>query len=153
MKYIFISFISASFLLACNNADTKATESRDDSVKRAEQVAAASDTANYTSVQWLDSTTQNIGKINEGQVAEVAWHFKNVGDKPLVVVTVIPGCGCTVAEKPEAPIAPGSEGVIKAKFDSKGQGEGVKEKTVNVQMNTKGSASHQLTFRGEVVKK
>ncbi len=153
MKYVLISFLSASLLLACNNSDSKATISKEDSVKEAQKMAVANDSTQYTTIQWLDSTTQNIGKIQEGQVAEVSWRFKNTGDKPLIVVTVIPGCGCTVAEKPEEPIAPGGEGVIKAKFDSKGQGEGPKEKTVTVQTNTKNGLSHQLVFRGEVVKK
>jgi hypothetical protein len=139
-------------LIACSNSDTAAT-GKEDSLKRAKVLEAAGDTSNFTSIQWLDSTTQNLGKIQEGQIAEVSWHFKNTGDKPLVIVNANPSCGCTIAEKPQEPIAPGGEGLIKAKYDSKGQGEGMKEKTVMVQTNTKNSSNYQLSFRAEVVKK
>ncbi|MEO6069792.1 MAG: DUF1573 domain-containing protein [Chitinophagaceae bacterium] len=153
MKYIFLLVFPSFLLFACSNSDTKTAASAEDSLKNARISEAANDTAQFTSIQWLDSTAQNLGKINEGQVAEVSWHFKNTGTTPLVIVSVTPSCGCTVADKPEEPIAPGKEGVIKAKFDSKGQGVGIKEKTVTVQTNTKNGMTHQLSFRGEVVQK
>jgi hypothetical protein len=113
---------------------------------------AVGDSANYTSLQWIDSTYQDIGKVKQGQVAEVSWRLKNVGDKPLVIAQVMPGCGCTVADKPEEPIMPGGESVIRAKFNSSGQHEGEHRKNLSVMANTKNATNYQLQFRAEVIK-
>ena len=112
----------------------------------------APDSAAVTTIQWLDSTHQNLGKINEGQVVEVVWRFKNSGNKPLIIKNASASCGCTVAEKPEAPIAPGGEGSIKAKFDSKGR-EGTQRKEVYINANTAGLEGQDLSFSVEVSKK
>jgi hypothetical protein len=111
---------------------------------------AVNDSANYTTVQWIDSTYQDIGKVKQGQVAEVSWRLKNTGTKPLVIAQVLPGCGCTVAEKPEEPIMPGGESVIRAKFNSSGQHEGEHRKYLSVVANTKETTNYQLQFRAEV---
>ena len=149
MKYILILFIATSVVVACNTTDKKAAGNHTNASDSLAQ-KAMSDSANYTSVQWLDSTTQDLGKINEGQLLEISWRFKNTGTKPLVIANVSPGCGCTVAEKPEEPIAPGGEGVIKARFDSKGH-PGQQNKNVSVRSNTKENFT-QLIFRVDVAK-
>jgi hypothetical protein len=56
-----------------------------------------------------------------------------------------------VAEKPTEPIAPGEEGLIKAKFDSKNQTAGEHRKNITVTANTKEQA-YYLTFNVNVVK-
>lgn len=155
MKKVFITIVAALSLLACKTSDKKqdGQQSREDFVKdsiAAEQKQKAmNDTANFTSLQWLDSIFTDLGKVEEGKVVEVAYRFKNSGDKPLVIVSVTASCGCTVPEKPEAPIAPGEEGVIKAKFDSKGR-KGPNEKHIYVDANTKPKSGHELSFRVEV---
>jgi hypothetical protein len=111
-----------------------------------------SDSTSYTSIQWLDSTHQELGKIKEGQTPEITWKFKNTGDKPLIVMNAQGTCGCTVAEKPLEPVPPGEEGIIKAKFSSEGR-VGVNEKQVMVTTNTKGRTHHSLNFKVEVEKK
>jgi len=119
MKYLLV-VLSGCFLWACNGTD-KASPSTPDQLKQDSlKNASLKDTANFTTLQWIDSVDQNLGKINEGQVVEISWHFKNTGNKPLYIVRVQPGCGCTVADQPKEPIAPGQEGVIKAKFNSEG---------------------------------
>lgn len=157
MKKFLSLLVIATALYSCANNDASGRMSTEDSLKNARMMAIANDSTQFTTIEWLDSTTQNIGKIQSGSVAEVTWRFKNTGDKPLIIVAVNPSCGCTVADRPKEPIAPGAEGVIKAKFDSKGRPEGAQEKTVSVQANTKNSNTgqntmHQLMFRGEIVK-
>jgi hypothetical protein len=115
-----------------------------------EKDKAARDTANFTTIEWLDSTVKDLGKIKEGQVVEVSYRFKNTGDKPLIVAGVSASCGCTVPEKPGKPIAPGQEDVIKAKFDSKGRPKGEARKEVFVTANTKPQSSMQLSFKVEI---
>lgn len=103
-----------------------------------------------TTIQWIDSV-KNVGTINEGQVVDIVFRFKNTGTKQLVIRDVKASCGCTVAERPEAPIAPGKEGEIKATFNSQGR-LGMNNKTLTVMANTPGDETHQLGFTVEVVK-
>ena len=150
MKYVFTLVAAASFLASCGNTDTPANQNGTGSLTAAQRQTAATDTANYTSLLWLDSTYQNIGKVKKGQVAEISWRLKNDGNKPLVIAQVSPGCGCTVAERPEEPIMPGGESIIRAKFNSTGQHEGEHVKNLAVTANTKNTQSYQLSFRAEV---
>lgn len=103
-----------------------------------------------TSIQWLDSV-QNFGKLTEGEKVIISFHFKNTGNKPLVITNVNASCGCTVPEKPEAPVPPGGEGVIKAEFNSAGR-VGANSKYVNVTCNTE-TQNYSLLFEGEVLPK
>jgi hypothetical protein len=148
MKYLML--LSLPFLMmACNNADRQMENHEGhnaDSVRK----SALTDSANFSEIQWLDSTHQDLGKVTAGQVVEIVWRLKNVGNKPLVIADASPGCGCTVAEKPEEPIAPGGEGRIKAKFDSKGQPVGGHQKSVTVTANTKTQA-YYLNFNVDIV--
>lgn len=113
--------------------------------------AAMADSSNFTSIQWIDSV-KNLGRLMEGQKAEVTFRFKNTGSKPLVIASVNASCGCTVPEKPEKPIMPGGEGSIKAVFDSNGR-QGNNHKTISVSANTVGTQTHTLEFDVEVVGK
>ncbi len=151
MKYLFITLTLGSLFFSCTNNDAKTTgENNNDSAKQVTD--PVKDSSNYTSIQWIDSTHQELGKVKEGQVVEISWHFKNTGNKPLIITNTSASCGCTVAEKPEAPIEPGKEGIIKAKFDSNGR-EGIQRKEVFVTANTNNSTNHQLSFSLEVQKK
>lgn len=153
MKYFFLCLLGSSLLYACTSNDTKTAGSEhSDSVNHEAKKNAAYDSANYTSIQWLDSVHQDLGKVKEGSVLEISWRFKNTGTKPLIISNASASCGCTVAEKPEEPIAPGAESIIKAKFDSKDR-VGMQNKEVYVLANTNGSNNHQLSFTVEVEKK
>ncbi|MES1225713.1 MAG: DUF1573 domain-containing protein [Bacteroidota bacterium] len=109
------------------------------------------DTANFTTIQWIDSV-KDYGKITEGQKLEVLYRFKNTGNKPLIIESVRPSCGCTVADPPKEPVAPGAEGEIKGSFDSNGK-SGQQHKTIFVMANTKGVQNHELAFTVDIQKK
>ena len=145
MKQVLFILLAAG-LFACQNADTKT----DNALTQEEKDIATKDSANFTSIQWLDSTYIDLGKVKEGQVIEVSYRFKNSGDKNLVIANVSASCGCTVPEKPEKPFSPGEEGVIKAKFDSKGRAKGETRKEVFVTANTIPENLTQLSFRVEI---
>jgi len=114
----------------------------------ADQAAAAETPKILTTIQWLDSAKQ-IGKVTEGEKVEIAYRFVNTGNQPLVIENVIATCGCTVAEKPAEPVAPGKEGTIKAIFDSHGR-TGTQQKSLTVYANTE-AMIHPLVFNVEVV--
>ncbi|GAB4091635.1 DUF1573 domain-containing protein [Flaviaesturariibacter terrae] len=147
MKAFFPVLAAAAIFAACNGQDAQSS-SRADSLKRAQDTRTMTDTANYTKIQWLDSTTQELGKVMEGAQVEVVWRFRNSGNKPLVIEKAQPGCGCTIAEKPEAPVAPGAEGRIRATFNSEGR-IGTQHKNVIVQANTNPNIQ-ELYFNVEV---
>ncbi|HKB44858.1 MAG TPA: DUF1573 domain-containing protein [Chitinophagaceae bacterium] len=148
MKKIFIILAAGISLLACQTNDKKTTAGTE--IPKEERDKALKDSANFTTVEWLDSTYKDLGKVKEGQQVEVSFRFKNTGTKNLVIDDVTASCGCTVPEKPQEPITPGQEGMIKAKFDSKGKPVGEARKEVYVTANTTPSTSHTLTFRVEI---
>ena len=75
--------------------------------------------------------------------------FTNEGDAALVVLEVNTNCGCTVADFPQAPVAPGKQGVITIIFDPKGNpGEFAKE--IVVKTNAKKKKS-RLRIKGVVI--
>ena len=116
----------------------------------ADKMATNTDSSSYTDVQWLD-TAKDMGTITEGEKLEVNFRFRNTGDKPLVIERVQPSCGCTVADPPKEPIAPGKEGVIKGVFDSNGK-VGPNHKTLTVVANTR-PQEYILVFNVVVNKK
>ena len=135
---LFTLLIASSF--ASCHSDTKGTS------------AAITDSTRFTSIQWLDSAYRDFGHIPEGQKLDVSFRFKNTGSLPLVIARVQPSCGCTVAEQPKDPIAPGAEGQIRATFNSQGR-PGVNHKTLFVSSNTKGTQTWTLMFSVVVDKK
>jgi hypothetical protein len=140
MRYLLTCCLVAALVAGCKNND-----------KNGAAATTLTDSSQFTSIRWLDSS-KDFGKIAEGQKLEVAFRFKNTGDKPLVIERVQPSCGCTVAEQSKEPIAPGAEGQIRATFNSQGR-TGINHKTLFVYANTKGTTNHSLQFVVEVEKK
>jgi hypothetical protein len=112
---------------------------------------AGTDTASYTSIEWIDSL-KDVGNIRSGETVNINFKFKNTGTYPLFVIAAQPGCGCTVTDFPKEAIAPGDEGTISAAFDTNKGHEGVFRKNINVTTNTKGNTSQILYFTGTIVK-
>jgi hypothetical protein len=148
MKYLILFFI-AGIIISCTGTDKSSP--KDQAAQDSLNKVALADSASYTTIQWLDSTTQDLGKIKEGSIVEISWKFKNTGNKPLIIANANGTCGCTIADKPKEPITPGQEGVIKAKFNSQGQGANV-TKTVSVDANTNPETHHSLTFTAQITK-
>ena len=98
-----------AILFSCNIRNTKP------------KIIMANDTDTFkdtTTVQIIDSV-YNFGKVVDGEKVTYSFKFRNSGQKPLIVSSAIASCGCTVPEKPEAPIPPGEIGFLKVVFDSK----------------------------------
>lgn len=159
MKKIFFAIFALAFITSCNQADKSAESSTANpdstTVQSTASVATVTnpetDPANLTSIEWLDTKERDMGKMNEGQKLEVSFRFKNTGTKPLIISKVWAQCGCTVAETPKEPYAPGQEGVIKATFDSQGK-PGLNQKEVYANANTD-PITNVLVFKIDVKKK
>ena len=137
MKKLLIFFVAVTSLIACKQRDTKSAGEQ--------TVNPIEDSANFTAIQWIDSTYKDLGTVKEGPEVEVAYKFRNIGDKPLIIASVQPTCGCTITETPKEPFAPGEEGTIKAKFTTTGH-VGTNNKTINVTANTKPTTGYPLQF-------
>jgi len=169
MKKIFLVLVSGIIIASCNEADKTAdanspsasnsTVSQDslDKLNAASNAAnkpsdstseAAVDTANQTTIEWLDGADRDFGKMKEGENLDVNFRFKNTGTKPLIISNVTAGCGCTVPETPKKPYAPGETGVIKASFNSTGK-TGTQSKQVYVSANVNPPMT-TLVFRVEI---
>lgn len=83
----------------------------------------------------FETTDHDFGTINEGDIVEYTYKFKNTGDAPLIIQGAQGSCGCTVPNWSKDPIPPGGDGVVTAKFDSHGK-QNVQNKTVTVTSNT-----------------
>ncbi|RYZ00819.1 MAG: DUF1573 domain-containing protein [Chitinophagaceae bacterium] len=147
MKHLLLALSAIVALASCTGSDAPHNGAQKDSLATA-NVAPGNDSANATSIQWLDSTYQDMGRVIAGAKVEVKYRFRNSGSKPLIIQSANPGCGCTVAEKPSAPVAPGAESQIVATFDSEGR-VGTNDKNITVIANTN-PQMHELKFKVEV---
>ena len=153
MKTFLFAVFTAMIVSACHHVDKTLGIGNSDSSGVAMKKSPMSDTANYTTIEWLDSTYLDKGKVVKGQDVEIVYNFRNSGDKPLVIVNAAPQCGCTVTDIPKEPITPGEVGKIRAKFSSKNQMAGEHRKSIAVTANTKPEATTNLSFRVEVTDK
>lgn len=136
MKKFFLILLVATSLASClNNTDKEKDIAANDTSFKMPPPATEEpiDSSKLTTVLWIDSA-KDMGTVTEGELVKISYRFRNTGNKPLVIEKVQPACGCTVAEYPKEPIAPGKEGEIKAEFNSQGR-EGVQKKTVTVFAN------------------
>ena len=142
MKNAVYIAILALFVVSCSNQENTDTN--------------ASFLANKTSIKW-DNIVLDKGTVNYGEEVEAVFSVTNTGNNPLMLATVKPSCGCTVAEYTEEAILPGKTGYVKAKYDTQGTldeygtGEYPQAKTISVSTNTD-PAGTKLTLKVNVKK-
>jgi len=85
--------------------------------------------------------TFDAGTVVRGEIIKAKFTVKNTGDFPLVIADVKGSCSCTVASKPDAPIQPGDEAVIKAEVDTERTSTGSISKSVRIVANTEPSVT------------
>jgi len=76
--------------------------------------------------------TYDFGKIKQGAPVSHDFVFTNVTDKPVIIESAIPGCGCTTPVKPEGAIQEGKDDKITAGFNAQAMGPFNKNITVKV---------------------
>ncbi|MBM3431922.1 MAG: DUF1573 domain-containing protein [Bacteroidetes bacterium] len=151
LKILLLLPILSLTLWACKQVDKRTNATDAEKSKEEALRIAQADTLNLTDVEWLDSIDRSLGKLKAKKSVDIIWRFKNVGNKPLIIDNATASCGCTVPEKPEKPIAPGEQGIIKATFN--GSGEGSIRKEVHVIGNLKPNREITLSFSGQIDKK
>src|SRR6187397_2841031 len=99
MKRIVVILGFSISIATCKQAEKKTPEVTPRTEQSNDLNKALEDSANFTNILWLDSTYQDLGKVEEGQVVDVAFRFKNTGDKPLIIPNVSVSCGCTTIQE------------------------------------------------------
>ncbi|WP_291726445.1 DUF1573 domain-containing protein [Bernardetia sp.] len=93
----------------------------------------------------------DFGEVEEGEVVERVFTFKNTGDYPLMLQDIRTTCGCTAPEWTKEPIAPNEEGKIIVRFNSAHKA-GQQRKVITVISNASNS-SESLVLFGTVLPK
>ena len=114
LKTIVYSCIMAFCLSACGERAKQ---------QEASASAPAEATPDSTATARIEFTEKsfNFGDLVEGESVAHTFHFKNTGNKALVITNVEASCGCTEIEYDKKPIPPGGEGKLEVVFDSKGR--------------------------------
>ncbi len=94
----------------------------------------------------------DAGEVIKGENIKAVFVVKNTGSYPLVISDVSVSCSCTLASKPEEPIAPGESAEIHATVDTQKTGSGLVTKTVNIVSNTVPSGT-QVLIQAKVLDK
>ncbi|MBN1789876.1 MAG: DUF1573 domain-containing protein [Bacteroidales bacterium] len=96
------------------------------------------------------STTIDFGKIEQGKPVAAEFEFQNPTMVPLIISSVRPTCGCTIADYPKEPVQPGKSGKISVTFNA--AASGVFTKSIIVTTNAQ-EGNTALVIKGEVVRK
>lgn len=106
---------------------------------------------NKTSIE-ITPQVFDAGDVILGEKVNAKFTITNTGDYPLVISDVTGSCSCTVADKPDKPIAPGESGVVRATVNTTATGVGALNKAVNIVANTEPSVT-TVVVRAAVMKK
>ena len=154
MKKLALLFSISLFFAACNDKPA-APENKDllptDLVNNPRS-ADGIDTSALKSLATMDfrDTVFDFGTIKEGEIVTHAFSFTNNGKSPLIISNASGSCGCTVADFPREPLAPGKSAEVKVQFSSAGK-EGHQEKSVSLTTNSN-RGTHFLFIKGEIKK-
>jgi hypothetical protein len=66
----------------------------------------------------FDRTAFDLGNIEYGGTALAKFTFHNNGPRPLVVTSVVTGCGCTTATYPRQPVLSGDSSSVEVGYDT-----------------------------------
>ncbi|MBX2887642.1 MAG: DUF1573 domain-containing protein [Ferruginibacter sp.] len=141
MQKIFLTYFLGMLIISCNNNNRS---------EKTIETIMVQDSLSSTTVD-VPIIEHDFGSVEEGQIVEFNYSFKNTGTNLLIVSNVTASCGCTVPEKPEAPVKPGETSYIKVKFNTTNR-SGATRKTIFVTANTKPEFP-QLILMGTVNKK
>src|SRR5258708_6667739 len=104
---LYVLIIIAMAAIGCGNNNVSSVVLSPGSTTQLHQI----DTANYTTIKWMDSV-KDFGTVPQGEKVKIVFHFLNSGDKPLFIASVKPGCGCTLADYTKSAVLPGGQGEV-----------------------------------------
>lgn len=110
----------------------------------------AQDAAKAAASMTWKTTTVDLGQIEQGKPVTVEFEFTNPSMVPLIISSVRPNCGCTVADYPKEPVAPGKSGKIVVTYNAAASGAFTKSTTVT---SNASEGQTSLLIKGEVIVK
>lgn len=105
------------------------------------------DTSNLPKI-FFESPVFNFDTIQNGDIIEHQFIFKNIGTSNLKIVETKVSCGCTIASYSEEDIKPGSTGTLSVQFNSENK-KAYQEKNIIVISNSYPNES-TVTLKGYV---
>lgn len=131
MKRFILSLVVLLGLISCESKSGKISADLVNNPVTADGIKKG---VNTPAIQF-EKTEHDFGKILQGEQLSYTFHFKNVGNAPLLITSVEKTCGCTSPNYSKEPIAPGESGKITITYDSKGH-KGFQNKRIIVNANT-----------------
>ena len=96
----------------------------------------------------FESEFIDFGEIEEGDIIKQNFHFKNVGNAPLEILSAKGSCGFTQPSYPFVEILPGESGFIGVDYNSVGKSG---DQKVNIRISTNALKSdYVLYLKGRV---
>ena len=96
----------------------------------------------------FNEESHDFGKIPQGKPVTTEFVFTNIGQEPLILTSVQPTCGCTVADFTKTPVKKGDKGVIKITYNAAAVAPFTKGIVVTSNAKT---PQKTLIIKGEVV--
>ncbi len=97
----------------------------------------------------FDTEFFDLGDLTQGDHRQFAFSYQNQSDSDtVVIIDVLPQCGCTSIEFSQRTVKSLQEGVLRFEFDTEGK-EGYLRKTITVLL--KGSSPIVLVFTANVI--
>ncbi|MEO6132718.1 MAG: DUF1573 domain-containing protein [Saprospiraceae bacterium] len=106
--------------------------------------------SSYLPILKWDEVVYDFGTIQQGEMVERKYAFKNIGTAPLVILNATSTCGCTIPEWPKNHILPDSTAYVIVRFNSKYK-DGAQNKEVTIFANTLPNRS-MINIKGMVEK-
>lgn len=106
--------------------------------------------ANPPKMEFIDPMSFDFGTVNQKDVVEHVYRFKNSGKSDLIIRKTKASCGCTAIAPKDKVIKPGQESSIKAVFNTRGK-RNRQTKTITIITNepgkTKGSPNSRVILK------
>jgi hypothetical protein len=101
-------------------------------------------------IKFSDSK-KNFGMVKQGKVIQMEFSFTNTGNQPLIITETKVECSCTTVEKPDQPVPPGQNGIIKVEFNTQSVYDR-QDRIVEIISNDPKSPA-KIRFKGVVLRK
>lgn len=100
----------------------------------------------------VDHPDYNFGTFNEGADSTHIFTVKNIGNKPLIIISVTKPCGCTEPTFSQKPIMPGETGTVTVLYRSADH-PGYFKKTLQIKTNDPKKDVYTISISGTVIAK
>lgn len=123
-----------SSIVAGGESEEELKKSLEEAQKEEEELAKA-EAASSTTMSF-DKLLHDFGNVKVDTDNKATFVVTNTGKNPLIIEDVSVSCGCTTAEKPEKPIAPGKSDKISVVFHPKPGQLNEQKKSIAITANT-----------------